>query len=59
MKSSTQDKAEGTVKTVSGKAKEVTGKVLGKSRLEAEGKAEQVEGQTQKKIGDIKKVFGR
>ena len=58
MKSSTQDKAEGTAKNIAGRVKEVTGKAVGNPRLKAEGKAEQVEGQTQKKIGEIKKVLG-
>ena len=57
MKSSTQDKAEGTAKDIAGSVKEVTGKAVGNPRLQAEGKAEKVEGQTQKKIGEIKKVL--
>lgn len=58
MKSSTHDQAAGTAKTIAGKAKEITGHVLGNPRLQTAGKTEQIEGQTQKKIGEIKKVFG-
>ena len=59
MKSSTNDKVEGTAKDIAGDVKEVAGKATGDDRLRAEGKAEQIEGQTQKKIGDIKKVLGK
>ncbi len=59
MKSSSQDKVEGTGKDIKGKVKEGVGKVVGNERLEAEGKADQVEGAVQKKAGDVKKVFGK
>lgn len=58
MKSSSQDKAEGTVKHITGSIKEATGKAVGNPRLEAEGKADKIEGQVQKKVGEIKKVLG-
>jgi len=58
MKTSTQDKAEGTAKNIAGRVKEVTGKAVGNPRLQADGRAEKVEGQIQKKVGDIKKVLG-
>ena len=58
MKSSTQDKAEGIVKTTTGSIKEAAGKAVGNPRLEAEGRADKIEGQVQKKIGEIKKVLG-
>jgi uncharacterized protein YjbJ (UPF0337 family) len=58
MKSSTQDHMEGTAKSIAGNVKQATGKVLGNPRLQTEGKADQVEGRIQKKIGDVKKVFG-
>jgi len=58
MKSSSQDKAAGTAKTVAGGVKEITGKALGNERLQTAGKAEKVEGQVQRKIGEIKQVFG-
>jgi uncharacterized protein YjbJ (UPF0337 family) len=58
MKSSTQDKVEGTAKNIAGRIKEVTGKAVGNPRLQADGKAEKVEGKIQKKVGEIKKVLG-
>ena len=58
MKSSTQDKVECAAKDVAGRVKEVTGKAVGKPRLQADGKAEKVEGQIQKKVGKIEKVIG-
>jgi uncharacterized protein YjbJ (UPF0337 family) len=58
MKSSTQDKAEGTAKNIAGSVKEAAGKVIGNPRLEADGRAKKVEGQIQTKVGEIKKVLG-
>lgn len=59
MKSSKQDKAEGTGKNIAGKAKEKTGEALGNEELEAKGKAQQAEGKVQEKAGEVKKVFGK
>jgi uncharacterized protein YjbJ (UPF0337 family) len=59
MKSSTQDNAEGTWHQVKGKIKEIAGKAVGKRDLEAEGKAENVGGKVQEKIGEIKEVVGK
>jgi uncharacterized protein YjbJ (UPF0337 family) len=58
MKSSTHDKVEGVAKILAGKMAEFTGKGLGDRRLQARGAEKQVEGKTQKKIGEIEKVFG-
>lgn len=58
MKSSTQDKAEGTAKDIAGTIKKATGKAVGNPRLESAGKAQQTEGRVQKKVGEIKKVLG-
>jgi uncharacterized protein YjbJ (UPF0337 family) len=58
MKSSTQDRVEGTAKNIAGRVKETTGKAVGNPRLQAAGRAEKVEGQIQKKIGDIKQAIG-
>lgn len=58
MKSSTQDKAEGTAKNIAGSVKAATGKLVGNPRLEAQGRAEKVEGKIQTKVGEIKKVLG-
>lgn len=59
MKSSNQDKVEGTGKDLKGKIKEGAGKAVGNERLQAEGKADQAEGKVQKKVGDVKKVFDK
>jgi uncharacterized protein YjbJ (UPF0337 family) len=59
MKSSTQDKTEGTAKQMKGKVKEAAGKAVGNPDLHAEGRGDQAEGKVQKKIGDVKKVFDK
>ena len=59
MKSSTQDKAEGTAKNIAGSVKETTGKLIGNPEMEAAGKAEKVDGQIQEKVGEVKKVLGQ
>jgi uncharacterized protein YjbJ (UPF0337 family) len=59
MKSSTSDKMEGTAKLLKGKAKEAAGSVTSNRNLRDEGRADQVEGRVQKKVGDIKQVFDR
>jgi uncharacterized protein YjbJ (UPF0337 family) len=58
MKNSTQDQVEGTAKKLAGKAAEGVGKSTGDRQLEADGKKEQVKGAVQKKVGDVKQVFG-
>ena len=59
MKSSTQDNAEGKWHKLKGKIKQVAGKAVGNRELEAEGKAENVDGKVQEKIGEIKDVVGK
>jgi len=59
MKSSTQDKTEGKWHTVKGKIKQLTGKVAGNHDLEAEGKAENLDGKIREKIAEIKAVVGK
>jgi uncharacterized protein YjbJ (UPF0337 family) len=59
MKSSTKDKAEGTLHQVKGKVKEVAGKISGKRDLEIEGILENNAGKVQEKIGDMKKVLDK
>jgi uncharacterized protein YjbJ (UPF0337 family) len=44
---------------VKGKIKEIAGKAVGKRDLETEGKAENVGGKVQEKIGEIKEVVGK
>jgi uncharacterized protein YjbJ (UPF0337 family) len=57
MKSSTQDKVEGTFHQVKGKVKEVAGELSDNPKLEAEGTAEKMAGKVQEKIGQVKKVW--
>jgi uncharacterized protein YjbJ (UPF0337 family) len=59
VKSPTQDKIEGTSKNLTGKFKEAAGKALGNPRLEAQGDVDQIKGQAQKKVGEIKSAFGQ
>jgi uncharacterized protein YjbJ (UPF0337 family) len=58
-KSSTTDKMEGNAKIASGKIKEETGKIVRSPNLQNKGIAENTEGHIQKKVGEIKKVFGQ
>lgn len=57
MKSSTKNQAAGIAKTIAGKVKASTGKLVGNPRLEAAGKVDQAEGRVQKKIGEIQQVL--
>jgi uncharacterized protein YjbJ (UPF0337 family) len=59
MKSSTKDNIEGKMHLVKGKIKEVVGKVVNNSQLEAEGKVENLEGKVQEKISQLKKVVDK
>lgn len=49
-----KDRVEGSVEQAKGKVKEIAGKVTGDSKLEGEGKADQVAGKIQNTIGGIK-----
>jgi len=59
MKSGTRDEAEGKWHQAKGKIKEIAGKAAGNRNLEAEGKAENVDGKVQEKIAEIKAVVGK
>lgn len=59
MKSSAQDKTEGTAKNISGSIKKAAGKATDNPKLKAKGNAEKAAGKTQSKAGDVKKVFGK
>ena len=59
MDSSTHDKVEGTAKEAVGKVKEKTGKAIGNQDLQDRGNAENVGGKVERKVGDVKKVFGK
>jgi uncharacterized protein YjbJ (UPF0337 family) len=55
LKSSTKDKIKGRIDEV----KEKTGEAAGNSDLRDRGAAEKAGGKIQRKIGDVKKVFGK
>jgi uncharacterized protein YjbJ (UPF0337 family) len=49
-----EDRVEGSMKNMKGKLKEGAGKVLGDSKMETEGKGEQIGGKIQNAVGGIK-----
>ena len=49
-----KDRIKGSAEQAKGKMKEVAGKVLGDSKLESEGKGDQVKGRVENAIGGIK-----
>ena len=59
MKSSIRDRAEGMGRQAKGKAKEIAGRATNNPDLEGEGLGEQVAGTAQRKVGQVKKVFGQ
>ena len=59
MDSSSKDKAKGGFQEAKGKIKEETGKATGNRDLEDRGAAEKTGGKVRKKVGDVKKVFGK
>lgn len=59
MSSSTKDKIKGASKQAMGKMKEETGKAIGNPDLADRGTSEKVEGTVERKVGEVKKVFGK
>ncbi len=57
MKPSTKDQIEGQLHEAKGKIKEKTGQATDNPDLENKGRAENVVGKIQKKVGQIEKVF--
>ena len=49
-----EDRIKGSAEQAKGKVKDVAGKLTGDSKLEGEGKADQVAGKIQNTIGGIK-----
>jgi uncharacterized protein YjbJ (UPF0337 family) len=49
-----KDRVEGSWKQAKGTVKDAAGKVTGDAKLEAEGKADKVEGKVQNAIGGLK-----
>jgi uncharacterized protein YjbJ (UPF0337 family) len=59
MKSSTKDKIKGTLEEAKGGAKEKAGKATGDPDMQDRGTIEKTGGKIQRKVGDVKKVFGQ
>jgi len=49
-----KDRISGSAKVVKGNVKEAVGKAVGDSKLEAQGKADKIEGKVQNAVGGIK-----
>ena len=49
-----KDRIKGSAEQAKGKLKEVAGKVSGDSKLEGEGKGDQIKGKIQNTVGGIK-----
>ena len=49
-----KDRIAGSAKEIKGSIKETTGKTTGDAKLEADGKADKVEGKTQNAVGGLK-----
>lgn len=56
-KSSSQDKGEGAMDKVKGRAKEAAGAVTGDKAMKSEGRADQTKGTVKEKKGKIKDLF--
>ena len=59
MKSSMKDRVKGRMSEAKGKVKEKIGKAARDPEMRDRGTAEKVGGKVQRKVGEIKKVFGR
>ena len=53
----TKDQIEGAFHEVKGKVKETAGKAVNNPDLEGQGKAENLGGKVQKKVGQVEQVF--
>ena len=49
-----KDRIAGSAKQIKGSVKETLGKAMGDSKLESEGKADQVKGKIQNAVGGLK-----
>ena len=59
MSSALKDKVKGTLREAKGKAKEVAGKITDNPKLQGKGIIEKIAGKAERKLGEIKKVFGK
>lgn len=53
------DKVKGSVNKTKGEIKDQIGNVTGKTKLQAEGKADKLKGEAQVKIGEAKDRFNK
>ena len=58
MKSSTKDRVKGRVAEAKGKIKEKVGRATRDPDTQDRGTAEKLGGKVQRKVGEVKKVFG-
>jgi uncharacterized protein YjbJ (UPF0337 family) len=58
MKSSTKDRIKGRVQEAKGNVKEKAGSAARDPNLQDRGTAEKIGGKVQRKVGEVKKVFG-
>ena len=58
MKSSTKDQIQGKAREVAGHAQKHVGEATDRKDIEDQGRDEQTRGKLQKKVGEVKKVFG-
>jgi uncharacterized protein YjbJ (UPF0337 family) len=58
MKSSTKDRIKGRFSETKGKLKEKAGRATRDPEMQDRGTAERVGGKVQRKVGEVKKVFG-
>jgi uncharacterized protein YjbJ (UPF0337 family) len=49
-----KDRIAGSAKEIKGAVKQVAGKALGDAKLEADGKADKIEGKVQNAVGGLK-----
>ncbi len=59
MKSSTKDKIAGGLNQAKGVLKEKAGKATRNPKMQDSGTVDKVGGTVRKKVGDVKKVFGK
>jgi len=58
-KESTKDEVKGKAHEIKGKLKQKVAQVTNNPRLQEEGEDEEMAGTVQKKVGQVKKVFGK
>jgi uncharacterized protein YjbJ (UPF0337 family) len=54
-----KDRIEGAAKQIKGSLKEATGKIIGDSKLVADGKADKIEGKIQNTLGGVKDALSQ